>query len=210
LLIITVALFYTVQTKLSESADVEKQTFDLQNQIAYCENLTNTLRNSTNELQKSAIEIQNLVDELQNSTTTLQTQTNDLQAQLADLQNPIYNVTIENVTQDSWWNPGGVALLKDISFEIKNTGTRDVGGLTVVCEIQANGTVWDSKAYSVGCGTRAGQIGILHPQESVVMSAGIGSGIGVAFAGKDFVIKIMLDNTTLDEYALPLQATFFE
>jgi hypothetical protein len=196
LIIIAVGLAYFVQARMSERSDLEKQTLGLQNQLTHYENLTATLRNST--------------DELQNSLSTLQTQASNLQAQLHDLQDPVYNVTIENVTQGSWWNPVGIALVKDISFVVKNTGTRDVGGLTLVCELQVNGTVWNSQEYSLEFGA-GGQLGILHTQESVGMGGQILSNYAVvsSLVAKDFVAKVMLDNATLAEYVLPLSGKIY-
>ncbi|MGE5638359.1 MAG: hypothetical protein ACM3WQ_06600 [Chloroflexota bacterium] len=182
LLIIIFALAYFMWNFQVQTIEAQKQTTDLQNQLTYYEN----------------------------SSRTLQTQVNDLEAQLHDLQNPMYNVTIENISSDPWYVPVGVAMFKQISATIKNVGVRDVGGLTFEGKILANGTVWNNEYYQVVMGTSPNQIGVLHVGESIVVEAEIRSSLGVSFAGKTFAITVMFDGTVLSEGALSLSAGFPE
>ena len=48
------------------------------------------------------------------------------------------------------------------------------------------------------------QIGFLHVQESIVLTAHALSTVGVSFAGKSVVITLMLDETVLDDRTVPL------
>jgi hypothetical protein len=163
----------------------------------------------TTEAQKQTTDLQNQLTDYENSTHTLQTQVNDLEAQLLGLQNPTFNVTIEDISSEPWFVPVGVAMFKEISVTIRNVGVRDVGGLTFEFKILANGTVWDSGSYEVGMAA-PDQLGVLHVQESAVIKAEIRSSLGVSFAGKTFVVTVMLDKTVLDEGTLPLSAGFIE
>lgn len=181
LLIAILTLAYSLWIFQTQIADAQKQAVDLQNQLTYYENSTNTL----------------------------QTHVSNLESQFRDLQNPICNVTIESVTSEPWFVPVGMAMFKELYVTVKNVGVRDVGGLTFVFKILANDTVWDSEYYEVGM-TAPDQLGVLHVQESTIIRAEIRSSIGVSFAGKTFVVTVMLDKTVLDERTLPLSAGFPE
>lgn len=175
LLIVTVALVYSIWSFQRQLSDAQKQTFDLQNQLAYYENLTGTL----------------------------QTQVSNLEAQLSDLQNPIYNVTITDVSSTSWGNLGGMALLKQFSIIVKNIGVRDVGGLTAEFKILADGNVTDNDDFEISM-TYPEQLGVLRVQESMVIKVDVLSSYYVSFAGKSLVVTLMLDKTVLDERTLSL------
>ena len=175
LIISVIAMASSIWIFQAQIADAQKQTLDLQNQLAYYENSTNTL----------------------------QTQVGNLEAQLFDLQNPMYNVTIESITSTPWGYPAGMAMDKTVSITVKNVGVRDVGGLTFEFNILENGTVWDSQYYDIWM-LSPDQLGVLHVQESTVIKAEIMSSVGVSFAGKTFVVRMMLDNTVMDESTLPL------
>jgi len=182
LVIVIVALAYSLWVFQTQIADAEKQSLDLQNQLSHYENLTDTL----------------------------QTQVNNLEAQLSDLQTPIYNVTIENITSTPWGVVVGVAMSTEISIIVKNIGVRDVGGLTAEFKIlTADGNVWDSQDYEISM-TAPEQFGVLHVQESKIIKASIQSNVGVPFAGKSFAVTLMLDKTVLDEHTLPLPAGILE
>jgi len=116
-------------------------------------------------------------------------------------------VTIENITSEPWYVPVGVAMFKDFSVTVKNVGVRDVEGLTFKFEVLSNGTVWDNQNYEVDM-TSPQQFGVLHVQESKVVVAEIRSSLDVSFAGKSFVVTIMLDKTVLDVQTVPLSAGF--
>ena len=176
-----VALVYSMWLFQNQTSDAQKQTVDLQNQLSYYENSTNTL----------------------------QTHVSNLVAQFHELQNPIYNVTIESVISEPWWNPVGITMLKEFSITVKNIGVDDVGGLTFEFKILADGNVWDSQNYRIVM-TAPEQLGVLHVQEYTVIKAEIHSGIGVSFAGKSVVITLMLDETVLDESTVPLSAGYPE
>lgn len=179
LLIILIVLAYSICNFQTQMTDAQKQAVDLQNELTFYENSTNTL----------------------------QQRVNNLEAQLHDLQNPMYNVTIENISSTGWYVPGGVAVEDSFFITVKNTGVRDVGGLTFEFKILDNGTVWDSQVYEVDM-IAPQQLGVLHVQESAVITARIMSSVGVSFGGKTFVVTVMLDKTVLDERTLTLSGGY--
>ena len=172
LLIVIFSLVYPVWLFQTQITDAQKQTLSLQNQLA----------------------------EYENSTDTLQTRVSNLEAQLRDLQNqasPTYNVTITGVTSTPWVPLVCLSLEMGITIIIKNTGIRDVGGITVEFKPPSD----NSCKISL---TEPEQIGVLHVQESIVLTAQAFTIVGTSFAGKSFVIKVMLDETVLDEHTVPL------
>jgi hypothetical protein len=175
LLIVAAAMVYSIWSFQGQLNDAKEQTFELQNQLAYYENLT----------------------------STLQAQVNNLEAQLSDLQNPIYNVTIIDVSSTSWGNPVGMALLRVFSITIKNIGDRAVGGLTTEFKILADGNITDNDDFEITL-THPEQLGVLHVQESTVIKVEVMSSYYVSFAGKSLVVTLMLDKTVLDERTLSL------
>ena len=108
------------------------------------------IQTKINYAQKQSVDLQNQLTYYENSTNTLQTKVSNLETQIHELQNPIYNVTIENITSEPWYVPVGVAMFKDFSITIKSVGVRDVEGLTFKFEVRSNGTVWDNQNYEVG------------------------------------------------------------
>jgi hypothetical protein len=159
------------------------------------------------DAQNQATDFQNQLTYIKNSTNTIQKQVDILKTHLNDLQNPVYNVTIESITSTAWGVLGGLEVDKEFSITIKNTGVRDVGGLTFKFNILDNGTVWESQDYEVGL-TAPLQLGVLHVQESVVINAGILSSVGVSFGGKAFEVIILLDKTVLDERSVILESGY--
>jgi cell division septum initiation protein DivIVA len=179
LLTAIIALAYSLWVFQNQITDAQKQADALQDQLAYYEN----------------------------STSTLQTRVNSLEAQLRDLQNPTYTVTIENISSTGWGVLGGVTVDDNFFITIRNTGVRDVGGLTFRFKILDNGTVWDNRYYDVGM-IAPEQLGVLHVQESAVITARILSSVGVSFGGKTLVVTVMLDKTVLDERTLTLPSGY--
>ena len=170
------ALVYSIWLFQNQTSDAQKQTVDLQNQLSYYENLT----------------------------TTLRTRMSNLEAQLRDLQNPVYptyNVTIANVSSTPWSPMVGLAVDKLIFITVKNIGVRDIGGFTIEFKTISNDNVTDRCEISM---IEPRQIGVLHVQESIVLTAHALSNVGVSFAGKSVVITLMLDETVLDERTMPL------
>jgi hypothetical protein len=176
LLIVTVALVYSIWSFQRQLNDAQKLTVDLQNQLAYYEN----------------------------GTGTLQTQVESLEARLNELKNPIYNVTITDVSSSGWVNPVGMALSKQFYITIKNIGDRDVGGLTTEFKILADGNVTDNDDFEITIMSPM-QLGVLHIQESMVITVDVLSSYYVSFVGKSLVVTLMLDKSVLDERALILQ-----
>lgn len=131
-----------------------------------------------------------------------QTQIDNLEAQLNSLQNPIYNVSIANVSAGSWWNPVGMTLMKTFYITIKNNGDSDIGGLTFKSEILDNGTVSNSGEFSAE--TNSPQLGILHANESWVINMDVFTSYSISRAGKSVVVTLMLDEAVLDECTLNL------
>ena len=75
---------------------------------------------------------------------------------------------------------------------------KDVGGLTFKFNMLNNDTVWESQDYSVSLISPM-QLGVLHVQESTVVTAQILSHVGVSFEGKIFQVTVLYDETVLDE-----------
>ena len=174
LLIVMVALAYSIWIFQRQLGDAQKQTSDLQNQLAYYENLTDTL----------------------------QTQVSNLETQLHDLQNPIYNVIITNVSSSLWGNPAGMALSKQFYLTIKNIGDKDVGGLTTEFKILSDGKVTDDDGFEVTL--LSSLLGVLHIQESKVITVDVLTGYSVSRSGKSLVVTLILDDTVLDKQMLSL------
>jgi hypothetical protein len=130
-------------------------------------------------------------------------QASDLEAQLSNLQNPMYNVTITNVTSTDWFFPAGMAYGKGFGITIKNLGDRDVGGLTIEFKILTNGDVTDDDHFSVWLGSPK-QLGVLHVQESKVIGVEVLTNFSVSRAGKSLVVTFMLDGAVMDECTLDL------
>jgi hypothetical protein len=130
-------------------------------------------------------------------------QANNLQIQLNELQNPIYNLTIENVSTDSWGIFVGLTLGKTFNITIRNNGDRDVGGLTTKFNFLDNGNLTNSSDFGVGVAYPQ-QLGVLHPNESIVIIAVVMTNWDNPRAGKSLVIDLMLDQTVLDEYIISL------
>jgi hypothetical protein len=179
MLVVIIALGYSIWVFQAQIAVAQKQVVDLRNQLTYYEN----------------------------STDEIQTSIRNLESQLQGLENPIYNVTIENISSGPWFVPVGVAMFKDFNVTIKNVGNRDVGGLTFEFNILSDGVVWNSTGYDVSM-TSPEQLGILHVQDSIIVRAEIHSSLAVSFAEKTFVVTVVLDDIVLDEGSLPLSAGF--
>jgi len=159
------------------------------------------------EAQKQTLGLQNQLAYYENSINTLQTRVSNLESQLHDLQNPIYNATIANVSSTPWTPIVGVAMDKLIYITVKNIGVRDIGGFTVEFKTLSDGNATDCCEISM---IEPEQIGVLHVQESIVLTAQALSNVDASFAGKSLVITLMLDKTVLDERTLPLSAGFPE
>jgi hypothetical protein len=159
------------------------------------------------DAEKQSVDLQNQLSDYENSTNTLQTRVSNLESQLDDLQNLIYNATIANVSSTPWTPIVGVAMDKLIYITVKNIGDRDIGGFTVEFKTLSDGNATDCCEISL---IEPEQIGVLHVQESMVLTAQALSDVGVSFAGKSLVITLMLDKTVLDERTLPLSAGFPE
>jgi hypothetical protein len=153
------------------------------------------LGNQMGEAQKKAGDVQSQVGFNENMTNPLQTQA------------PKYNVKIENITSDAWNCLGGVGMIKDFFITVKNIGVRDVEGLTFEIKLLVDGNVWESQQYEIKTFPLR-QLGILHANESTIISARIWSNVLVSFEGKTFDVSIMLDKTVLDERTLTMDRGF--
>jgi cell division protein FtsL len=174
LLIVISTLVYSIWIFQRQLVDSQDQIFDLQEQIKYYENLTDTI----------------------------QTQVSTLEAKLHDLQNPKYNVTITNVSSTSWMNLVGVTSSKEFYITIKNLGDRDIGGLTTDLKILTNGKVADQDGFDVYLASPI--LGVLNPQESKVITVWVDTGYSVSTSGKSIAFTLMLDKTVLDTQTLSL------
>ncbi len=158
-----------------------------------------------NAAQNQASNLEGQLEQCKNSTGGMQKEVDNLEAQLYSLQNPVYNVTIENVTATGWMTVVSVTVEEGFYITIKNTGVRDVGGLTFEFNVlDNNGSVWDSKDYSVGL-VGPLQLGVLHVQESAVIKASIMSRVGVFFEGKSFQVIVLYDKAVLAESSVVLE-----
>ena len=114
LIIVTLSLALSALFLGSQMVEAQKKVRDLQNQIAYYENMTDTL----------------------------QTQASNLEAQIYRLQNPIDNVTFTAISVGPWY-AGAYAPppnSKDINITLQNLGTRNIGGMTLDFKVEGNTT----------------------------------------------------------------------
>jgi hypothetical protein len=158
-----------------------------------------------NMAQNQASILETQLEQYKNSTSNIQKDVSALEIQLYSLQNPVYNVTIANVTSTGWMPLVSVTVENGFYITIKNTGVRDVGGLTFQFYVlDNNGSVWDSQDYSVGL-VGPMQLGVLHVQEFAVIQAAITSHVGVSFEGKSFQVIVLYDKTVLAESSVVLE-----
>jgi hypothetical protein len=161
-----------------------------------------------NAAQNQASNLEGQLEQNQKSTGSMQKEVDNLGAQLYSLQNPIYNVTIENITQTGWMALVCVTVEDGFYVTIKNTGVRDVGGLTFEFNIlDSNGSVWNSTDYGLNF-MGPEQLGVLHVQESVVIQASLTCQIGVSFEGKSLQVIVLYDETVLDQTVFALERGF--
>jgi len=144
------------------------------------------------------------LEHYKNSTSSIQKEVDILINQLTNLKNPVYNVTIESITSTGWGTLVGLEVDNGFYITIKNTGIKDVGGLTFKFNVLDNGTIWESQAFSVGLISPL-QLGVLHVQESAVIVARLESHVGVSFGGKALQVIVMYDETVLDECSIVLE-----
>jgi type II secretory pathway pseudopilin PulG len=114
LIIVTLVLAFSALLVGSQMVEAQSKVRDLQSQIAYYENMTDTL----------------------------QTQASSLEAQINDLQNPIDNVTFTAISVGPWYT-GAYApppYTKDINITIQNVGTRNIGGEILDFKVEGNTT----------------------------------------------------------------------
>jgi len=94
------------------------------------------------EAQKKVRDLQNQIAYYENMTDTLQTQASNLEAQIYRLQNPIDNVTFTAISVGPWY-AGAYAPppnSKDINITLQNLGTRNIGGMTLDFKVEGNTT----------------------------------------------------------------------
>jgi uncharacterized protein YlxW (UPF0749 family) len=171
LVIVILSLAFSAVFLGSQMVEAQKKVRDLQSQIAYYENMTDTL----------------------------QTQASDLEAQINRLQDPIDNVTFTAISVGPWYT-GAYApppYSKDINITLQNIGTRKIGGVTLDFKVEGNTTNIDPFSIAV----ISGQLGVLHVQESKSMAVRlITPTIDLTQALEDcqLIITLMLDKEVLD------------
>ncbi len=202
-------LFFWQQT-----ADAQKQTRELQNQIAqyesqtdrltYYQNLTESLQNQLDANQAQVADLENLTETLQNQTANLQTQISN-----QDQQNSTYvatkgcNVTITAITQNPWDVVYTTPYFKDFNISIQNVGTVNAGGFTFRFTIEGNTTNIDSYYISIS----PSQLGVLHVQETKTVHLRMITprlDMKGALSECTLSVQLMLDDTVLDEYKQPI------
>ena len=171
LIIVTLSLAFSTFFVGSQMVEAQKKLRDLQSQVAYYENITDTL----------------------------QAQADDLEAQISRLQNPIANVTFTAISVGPWY-AGAYApppYSKDINITLQNIGTMRIGGMTLDFKVEGNTTNVDPFSTAI----ISGQLGVLHVQESKSMAVRLITptiDLTRALADCQLIITLMLDKEVLD------------
>lgn len=177
LIIVTLSLALSALFLGSQMVEVQKKVRDLQSQVSYYENMTDTL----------------------------QAQAIDLEAQISRLQNPIANVTLSAISVGPWY-AGAYApppYSKDINITLQNIGTRRIGGMTLDFKVEGNTTNIDPFSIAV----ISGQLGVLHVQESKSMAVRLitpTTDLTQALEDCQLIITLMLDKEVLDRKAVTI------
>jgi type II secretory pathway pseudopilin PulG len=93
-----------------------------------------------NETQKKVRDLQNQVAYYKNVTDTLQSRANSLETQINDLKNPIDNLTFTAISIGSWVHEEYTPYQKKFNVTFQNVGTRKIGGVTLDCRVVGNTT----------------------------------------------------------------------
>jgi hypothetical protein len=94
------------------------------------------------EAQKKIHDLQNQVAYHENVLDSLQTQASRLEAQIYNFQNPVVNVTFINISVGPWIFD--YAYYKYINVTFQNVGTIPIGGVTLAFKVEGNTTNIDN------------------------------------------------------------------
>ncbi len=194
--------------------EAKKRVIDLQSQVAYYENMTNTLQNKASSLESQIKSINSQVDnlesqknELKSQVNSLESQKNGIESQVNSLKNPTYNITL-TIASVGNWHPdpiGGCPYQKYIIITLRNTGTLDVGGLTLYLKPEENVTNINYLDIYV----TSGFLGVLHVQESknmTILLVTYTTDETSALSAYSLLITAMLDKTVLDRQTTKIGA----
>ena len=177
LIIVALILTFSALFLGSQMVEAQSKVRDLQSQVAYYENMTDTI----------------------------QTQASSLEAQIYGLQNPIDNVTFTAISVGPWY-AGAYApppYSKDINITLQNLGTRSIGGVTLNFKVEGNTTNIDQFSIRV----ISSQLGVIHVLESKNMTVRLTASTTdrtLALSDCSLIITLMLDKNVLDRQTVTI------
>lgn len=157
------------------------------------------------EAQSKVRDLQSQVAYYENMTDTIQTQASSLEAQIYGLQNPIDNVTPTAISVGPWY-AGAYApppYSKDINITLQNLGTRSIGGVTLNFKVEGNTTNIDQFSIRV----ISSQLGVIHVLESKNMTVRLTASTTdrtLALSDCSLIITLMLDKNVLDRQTVTI------
>ncbi len=194
-------------TKLQrQNENLKNQIEDLQNQTIQLKNQNSLLNNQTIDLQNKISTYPVRINHLENQTMTLEKNNTELRSQIIQLQNeinelrnPSYKAIVTSVTNDEWWNPGGIALTSKYYITIKNLGAKDVEGLTIGYKVLGNTTNY----LPLGVDYVEQPKGILHVNETKQITMTLWTNLAVTSEVMKYyvVVTIKLGDSVLDEHS---------
>ena len=156
------------------------------------------LGNQMVENQKQVSNLQNQVTYYKNATDSLQTQVNNLETQISQLQNPTDNVSLTIVSNGAWHGDPltGYPYYKFINISIQNYGTSNIGGMTLVFKVEGNTTNIDQ--FSIQANSNIGVLHILESKYINIQLIASTIDRTQTLSHYKLIITLMLDNNILD------------
>lgn len=155
------------------------------------------LGNQLSETQKKVRDLQSQITYYQNMTDTLQTQANNLETQINQLQNSTDNVTLTIVSIGPWHGDPltGYPYYKFINLTLQNYGARSLGGMTLDFKVEGNTT--NIGYLGINVNTNRGVLHVNESMNMTVQLIASKDGWR-AFEDYGLTITIMLDKNVLD------------
>ena len=156
------------------------------------------LGNQMVENQKQIINLQSQVAYYQNMTETLQTQANNLETQLSQLQNPTENVTLTIVSNGAWHGDPltGYPQYKFINISLQNYGNSDIGGMTLDFKVEGNTT--NINQFSIHANSNIGILHVLESKYINIQLIASTIDRTQTLSHCKLIITLMIDNNILD------------
>ncbi len=156
------------------------------------------LGNQMAENQKQVSNLQSQIAYYQNMTDTLQTQANNLETQLSQLQNPTDNVTLTIVSNGAWHGDPltGYPHYKFINISLQNYGDSGIGGMTLDFKVEGNTTNIDQ--FSIQANSNIGILHVLESKYINIQLIASTIDRTQTLSLCKLIITLMLDNNILD------------